>query len=113
MKKYILIIVIFLVFLSQQALACKCAGPGSYDVIFEGTVLKIEERLENRGTNHYAKVFFKVEKAIKGVAVPIITIYTGTVATCGEYYKVGDRRTVYALKDKYLYTRYCFGRELH
>jgi hypothetical protein len=103
---------VLLASLSQQANACKCIGPGEYDVVFEGKVLKIETEPKKINTEHYYKVHFKVEKTIKGKIEAEATIYTGSSLLCGAHYILGEKYTVYALYKDHLQTRYCYGREL-
>lgn len=112
MNKHILILMVLLIPLSQQVYACKCTGPGEYDVVFEGKVLKIKTEPKEMNTEHYHKVHFKVEKTIKGKIEAETTIYTGASLLCGVHYKLGEKYTVYALNKERLQTRYCYGKEL-
>ena len=112
MIKYISLIIVLFVSLTEQAYACKCAGPGNYDAIFEGKVLKIETDSKAINTEHYYTVYFKVEKSIKGIQKPEVIINTGPSLLCGVHYKSGMKYTVYAVFNKSLQTKYCYGKEL-
>jgi len=112
MIKYLTIAFILLVPITEQAYACKCSGLGNYDVVFEGTVLKIEMDREAMRTERYYAVYFEIEKTLKGITQSKVTIYTGSVLLCGMNYEIGKKYTVYAINDEYLKTKYCYGREL-
>lgn len=110
MIKYLNISLVLFVLISEHVYACKCFDPGKYDVVFEGTVLKINIDQESLKTDHYFEVYFKVEKALKGTSQSSVTVYTGTPLLCGVSYEIGKKYTVYAIRDAFLKTMYCYGR---
>lgn len=94
-----------------QAMACKCSGPGEYDVVFEGRVVSISKDIEQASNYGYAKVVFEVLTAIKGVATDKISIQTASSLLCGRMFALNKTYTIYALNEPVLHTRYCYGRE--
>ena len=107
----LLIVGSIVVLLPALAAACKCSGPGRYDLIFEGRVASITEDAANIQTDRYLAVRFQVERVVAGTRQNETTVYTGRVLMCGTTYKVGEKYVVYALDKGYLETKYCYGRE--
>ena len=93
----------------ESAYACKCAGPGIYDAVFEGSVTSVEP-LNETGEWHRAKlVKFSVSRWTKGAERKEVAVRTKSVALCGANFEVGHRYRVFAIGHESLETKYCFG----
>lgn len=105
MKKYwSLLLLLFLA--SDFAVACKCASPESFDIVFTAKVQGIET---NKNDNFSQKITFKEISYIKGNKLPDNTIYTPNTLMCGQLFKIGHSYKVYVINDPIPHTKYCYS----
>ena len=106
-----LLLVLAVILLPQISMACKCLGPGHYDVIFEGIVTSVREDKTKMNTDRYAEVRFEVVRTIKGKNKKEIVVYTGNSLMCGAVHEVGKKYVIYVIDKSYLETKYRYGKE--
>ena len=93
----------------ESAHACKCAGPGNYDAVFEGTVVSVAPLNETGEWDRAMLVKFRVSSWTKGAESKEVTVRTKNVLLCGANFEVGHRYRVFAIGHESLETKYCYG----
>jgi hypothetical protein len=106
----------FFVFcLPTLAVACKCADPGDYDVIFRGRVLStMQESHFQREHFGSTDTHFEVIETIQGKKFEKVHVHSESPQSCGVIFESGKTYFVYGKNygdaQGLFETKYCYGR---
>lgn len=100
---------------AAEASACKCADPGSYDLVFRGEVLStFTESHHQRERFGSTDTHFRVIETLDGESRRRVHVHSEAPGFCGVSFEQGKTYVVYAKRygdiEGLFETKYCYGR---